>query len=60
MGQNAIEYCRVCNKPTVVALPPGGDGRRIFQCPDCDRPDPLNSEIAMGWLQGELGREKRP
>jgi hypothetical protein len=45
----------------VFALPPGGDGPRTFQCIDCDRLDPLESEIAKGWLEGELGRrEKRP
>jgi hypothetical protein len=38
----------------ILALPPGGKGRRTFQCFDCDRPDPLRSEGAKGWLQGEL------
>jgi tRNA(Ile2) C34 agmatinyltransferase TiaS len=50
--------CPICNKPMIFALPSGG-GRRAFQCPDCDQPDPLKSEIAKGWLEGELGREKR-
>ena len=38
----------------ILALPPGGKGRRTFQCFDCDRPDPLRSEGTKGWLQGEL------
>jgi hypothetical protein len=33
---------------------PGGKGRRTFQCLDCDRPDPLKTEQAKGWLKGEL------
>jgi hypothetical protein len=43
----------------VLALPPGG-GWRTFRCLDCDDPDPLKSEIAKGWLHGELGRDKNP
>jgi hypothetical protein len=56
MGQSAIRHCPVCNKPMVFALPPGSDGRRTFQCGDCDRPDPLESETIKGWLEGELGQ----
>jgi hypothetical protein len=25
-------------------------------CLDCERPDPIESPQAMGWLAGELGR----
>jgi hypothetical protein len=28
----------------------------VLQCLDCDRPDPLKSGKASGWLQGELRR----
>jgi hypothetical protein len=35
-------------------LPPGGKGRRVFQCFDCDGPDPLKNDQAAGWLKGEL------
>jgi hypothetical protein len=59
MEQNAVKHCPICNKPMVLALPPGG-GQRTFRCLDCDDPDPLESEIAKGWLHGELGREKDP
>ena len=38
----------------ILALPPGGKGQRTFQCLACERPDPLNSEIAAGWLKSEL------
>ena len=41
----------------IRALPPGGSGKRTFQCFDCDRPDPLKSPDAIGWLAGELGIE---
>ena len=37
-----------------LALPPGGKGKRTFQCFDCDGPDPLTTERTMGWLKGEL------
>jgi ssDNA-binding Zn-finger/Zn-ribbon topoisomerase 1 len=57
MEQSAVKRCPICNKPMVLALPPGG-GQRTFRCQDCDDPDPLESEIAKGWLRGELGREK--
>jgi hypothetical protein len=40
----------------ILALPPGGKGRRTFQCFDCDRPDPLKNPLITGWLDGELGR----
>jgi hypothetical protein len=56
MGQSATKPCPVCNKPMVFALAPGGD-RRVFRCLDCDQADPLESEIAKGWLHGELGHE---
>jgi len=32
----------------------------MFQCLDCERPDPLKSPYAIGWLAGELGRIKSP
>jgi hypothetical protein len=38
----------------ILALPPGGKGQRAFQCIDCERPDPLKSEKATGWLRSEL------
>jgi hypothetical protein len=38
----------------ILALPPGGKGKRIMQCVDCDRPDPLTSGVVTGWLKSEL------
>jgi hypothetical protein len=26
----------------------------MFQCFDCDGPDPMTSDKAIGWLKGEL------
>jgi hypothetical protein len=53
MGK-ATGFCPKCSKPLTLALPPGGKGQRSLQCIDCDRPDPLKSEYAEGWLKGEL------
>jgi hypothetical protein len=39
----------------ILALPPGGKGKRTFQCFDCERPDPLKMDEVKGWLAGELG-----
>jgi tRNA(Ile2) C34 agmatinyltransferase TiaS len=54
MPQVDRPICPRCHSQMILALPPGGKGRRTFQCFDCDRPDPLRSEGAKGWLQGEL------
>jgi len=43
-----------------LALPPGGKGKRTFQCFDCDESDPLTTEKTMGWLMGELRPPKDP
>jgi hypothetical protein len=60
MKQSAIKHCPICNKPMAFLLPPGGYGARAFRCLDCDRrDDPLQSEYVKGWLDGELGRDKR-
>jgi hypothetical protein len=36
-----------------------GEGQRTFQCFDCDRPDPMKTERATGWLMGALQPLKR-
>jgi hypothetical protein len=38
----------------VLAQPPGGKGLRSLHCLECERPDPLKTDTATGWLQGEL------
>jgi hypothetical protein len=50
--------CPKCKKPMTMALPPNGKGKRAWRCADCDRPDPMRSEEALGWLKGELGKEQ--
>jgi hypothetical protein len=44
----------------VMALQPDGKGPRMFQCLDCERPDPIKSSQVIGWLAGELGRTQFP
>jgi len=46
--------CPGCGALLILALPPGGNGKRTFQCLDCERPDPLKTDQAIGWLKGEL------
>jgi hypothetical protein len=57
MGQSTpIERnCPKCGAPMTFALPASGKGHRSWQCLDCERPDPLKSGRAQGWLKGELG-----
>ena len=54
MGQAERPTCPGCGAHLILALPPGGDGRRTFQCFECDRPDPLKTDQVTGWLKGEL------
>jgi hypothetical protein len=58
MGQAKRPTCPNCGAYLVLALPPGGDSPRAFQCLDCEGPDPIKSPYAIGWLAGELGRTK--
>jgi hypothetical protein len=53
MGQAERPTCPDCGQFLILALPPGGKGKRTFQCFDCDGPDPLKTEKATGWLKGE-------
>jgi hypothetical protein len=43
-----------CGSFLILALPPGGKGRRTFHCLDCQRPNLLKTDQATGWLKGEL------
>ena len=54
MGQAERLTCPHCGAYLTLALPPGGKGKRTFQCFDCDGPDPLKSDKVNGWLKGEL------
>jgi hypothetical protein len=59
MGQAVRPTCPGCGAFLILALPPGGKGQRTFQCLDCDRPDPLKTDQATGWLKGELRRQRK-
>jgi hypothetical protein len=54
MGQAERPKCPGCGAYLILALPPGGKGKRTFQCFDCDGPDPLKTDKATGWLKSEL------
>ena len=54
MGQAQRPTCPGCGAYLTLALPPGGKGKRTFQCFDCDGPDPLKTDKARGWLKSEL------
>jgi hypothetical protein len=54
MGQAERPRCPDCGAFLILALPPDGKGKRTMQCVDCDRPDPLKSDAAKGWLKSEL------
>jgi hypothetical protein len=41
-----------------LELQSGGKTPRTFQCLDCERPDPLKTDQATGWLKGELGQHE--
>jgi hypothetical protein len=58
MGKAERPICPRCGARLVLALPPEGKGERTFQCFDCDRLDPLQSDRVIGWLSGELGRSE--
>jgi hypothetical protein len=54
MGTGERPICPGCGAFLILALPPGGKGPRVFQCLECDRPDPIKTDEVIGWLKGEL------
>ena len=54
MGQVNRPTCPECGAYLILALPQDGKGKRTFQCFECDRPDPLKTEAAIGWISSEL------
>jgi hypothetical protein len=54
MGQAERPTCPHCGDFLILALPPGGKGRRTLQCFECDGLDPLKTDKVMGWFKGEL------
>ena len=54
MGQERLR-CPKCRAYLIlVASPSDGKGPRVFQCFECDQPDPIKTDKALGWLKGEL------
>lgn len=47
-----VKSCPKCGREMELALPPGGKGKRSYQCFNCDRPDPLKDHTADGFLRG--------
>jgi hypothetical protein len=57
MGQvDRIGNCPRCGRVMEFVLLPGANASRGPQCLDCEKFDPLKSELVTGWLNGELGR----
>ena len=38
----------------MLALPPRDKGHHLYQCFECDRPDPLKTNQLDGWMKGPL------
>jgi hypothetical protein len=51
--------CLQCGSLMRLALAPGGKGPRSLRCEQCDRPDPLGTSEAMGWLKANCNRRSR-
>ena len=47
-------FCEKCAKRMTFALRPRGNGRRSWQCFDCEGLDPLKSPDVAGWVKGLL------
>jgi hypothetical protein len=61
MGQaNQIHSCPRCGRTIKLVLQRDERGPRGLQCLGCEKFDPLKSELVSGWLNGELGRARRP
>jgi hypothetical protein len=55
MGQAKRLRCPKCGAYLIlVASPSDGKGPRMFQCFECDQPDPLKTDRVLGWLKSEL------
>ena len=55
MGQAERLRCPKCGAYLIlVASPSDRKGPRMFQCFECDQPDPIKTDKVMGWLKGEL------
>jgi hypothetical protein len=54
MGRERLRCPKCGAYLIVVASPSDGKGPRMFQCFECDQPDPIKTDKALGWLRGEL------
>jgi hypothetical protein len=54
MGQERLRCLKCGAYLILVASPSDGKGPRMFQCFECDQPDPIKTDKALGWLKGEL------
>jgi hypothetical protein len=55
MGQAERLRCAKCGACLILVVSPSdGKGPRMFQCFECDRPDPIKTDKVLGWLKGEL------
>jgi hypothetical protein len=54
IGSSRTTYLPRLRGFLILALPPGGKGQRKFQCFECERPDPMKTDEATGWLKSEL------
>ena len=55
MGQADRLGCPKCGAYLIlVASPSDGKEPHMFQCFECDQPDPIKTDKVMGWLKGEL------
>jgi hypothetical protein len=54
MGRpDQTKRCALCGAVLVLAPPAQGSGPRTLQCLQCDRTDPLKSDV-LKWLKGGL------
>jgi hypothetical protein len=54
MGEGERPTCPKCGANLTLTLPAVGTGRRTLQCFECDRPDPMKTDKAMGWIKSGL------
>jgi hypothetical protein len=52
MPNSDRQLCPKCRKDMSLQLQPGGKSPRRYQCLDCERPDPLQSQTVSGIFNG--------
>ncbi|MBR0750674.1 hypothetical protein JQ604_00590 [Bradyrhizobium jicamae] len=51
---NAPPNCPRCGRKMIAVSPSEGNGPSIMLCRACDAPDPLQSEVVVGWIHSTL------